>query len=175
MRQHLVSLLRPVALLCLAALPGGAFALEPMPTAADSGVVTKQITVTAGADAVRAQLCHASDAVTLSSEVISVKATPSGNCERVKVQVKGLLSPMEYDSIRCPTATGWSERLISSDDFEKNSVDWEVQPVEGGTRITLRILAIPKIPVPKAMVVSRVKAAAVTTLDELKHRLGVGK
>ena len=101
----------------------------------------------------------------LSPDVLTAKSAPQGTCPRMTVAVKGLLSPMRYVSERCPTAKGYTERLVSSDDFTEQSTDWELKSVAGGTLVTLRIRAMPKMPVPDAIVFSKVKSSSLATLE----------
>ena len=54
---------------------------------------------------------------------------------------------------------------MQSDDFSTQSTDWELKSVEGGTQVTLRILAMPKLPIPDSLIYSRVKASSLNTLE----------
>ena len=150
-----------VALLRLAP---AAQAAEPLPAGNDK-VVTSQVTVPCSIEQVQKHLADAEVVTGLSPDVLSVDSKPAGNCQRLTVSVKGLLSPMRYITERCPTAKGYTERLVQSEDFSTQSTDWELKSVEGGTQVTLRILAMPKLPVPDAIIYSRVKASSVNTLE----------
>ena len=147
----------------LHALPA-AQAAEPLPANSDK-VVTSQVMVPCSIEQVQKHLANAEVVTGLSPDVLSVDSTHVGNCERLTVSVKGLLSPMRYITERCPSAKGYTERLLESEDFATQSTDWELKSVEGGTQVTLRILAMPKLPIPDSIIYSRVKASSVNTLE----------
>ena len=140
------------------------FAAESLPAGGEN-VVTSQVTVSCSLEEAQLHLANAEQMALLSPDVLTAKSAPQGTCQRMTVAVKGLLSPMRYVSERCPTAKGYTERLVSSDDFTAQSTDWELKSVAGGTLVTLRIRAMPKMPVPDAIVFSKVKSSSLATLE----------
>jgi hypothetical protein len=116
---------------------------EPAPTpsveVADDGAVVARMHLTATPDEVRAALQDPVACEQLTPEVRSVEATARGNCAVVDVETDGLWTPLHYQALRCPTATGWSTKLLKSDDFSALTTDWTVKQAGTGTDVELRV------------------------------------
>ena len=97
------------------------------------GEVIAEMKVAAKPAAVREQLAGAEKAHGLAPTTVSSKATADGKCEKVDLQTRGLIAPFVLKTRRCPTATGWKETLVASDNFVEYWNEWTVKELpEGG-------------------------------------------
>lgn len=120
---------------------------------------------------VRAALADPADMALRPPDMISVEATPRAGCHEIEGRTRGLLRPLAYRSLRCPTPTGFLETLVASEDFERYEAEWRIEAVEGGTRVSFRIDVLPDLPVPRALVSENVKRSAVAVVTALRDRL----
>lgn len=158
-----------VSLLLLGSL---ATAQEPSsPTVAEDNTVRSEVLIAASIDEVRRDLADPVAAAGLSSNVIRARVISRGACDVVAMTVRGLTGPMEYTAKRCPTTNGWTETLVSSDDFDAHRAEWKVTPVPGGTLVTLTISIEPDVPVPQRVINSVVQSQVVQTLKNLVRRV----
>ncbi len=169
----MVGVKRAMALLWAAAGLGslGLCALcSPAALAADS--VTTTLTIDKPITEVRSALEDGATFAELSPDVYEAAAEPSGLCQRLHLESRGLTSPLRSIVLRCPTRDGWTERLESSDDFAAHEVDWTVVEVDGGTRITVRAHVEPDLPVPQTMIDSALRRSLVAQLQRFRSMLG---
>lgn len=141
-------------------------------TVEPDGTVVAVEVVSAGAEAVRAVLADVHAAAALSPEVLSVEVEPEGRCERVRRRTRGLLRPFELLALRCPTERGWSEALVSSEDFASFTAEWVVVASGSGTRVEYRVRTALRWPVPTVALREGLERAARTTVENLARRLG---
>lgn len=113
----------------------------------------------------RARVADGTAVTQLSPDVLSVTATPKGPCQVLHVQTTGLLSPLTYTSLYCPTPTGGRDSLVSRADFAAYTAEWSVQPDGDGTRV--RVYLELRLPLPHAILRSHQAAAAKTMLTHL--------
>ncbi len=163
-----------VALFTTMGLLADAYAGDLLPklleTHLDNGI-TMQIDVQADIDQVREILSQARTAAALSPDVLNISVTPRGRCEQVEVETRGFLSSLNYISLRCPTDDGWTETLISSDDFSFYDVQWSMTPIENGTRVTYRIdIEMKNLPVPERLLHSNLSSSMKHSLIALADR-----
>ena len=123
---------------------------EASPVISPSGGVTLQVLMNHPAALIKHYLSNASTTIRLSPEVLDVQSSPKGACDQVSVQTKGMFSPLTYVVMRCPTSKGYTERLLQSEDFDAQEVEWSVEEVEGGSQVTLKVHTEPRIPLPAA-------------------------
>jgi hypothetical protein len=139
------------------------------------GEVVATITLAAKADAVREILGSAERSHGLAPSTVSAKATQDGACERVKLKTRGLLSPFELETRRCPTAHGWKETLVASDHFVEYWNEWVVEDAAaGGTTITFRTRTLPNVAVPEAIIQSETKRVLAKLMHNLSAAVGGG-
>ncbi|WAS95980.1 SRPBCC family protein [Nannocystis punicea] len=132
------------------------------------GEVVASVTVAAAPAAVREVLGSAERSHGLSPFTVSAKATPDGSCERVKLKTRGLLSPFELETRRCPTASGWKETLVASAHFVEYWNEWVVEDAgAGSTTVTFRTRTMPNVAVPEAIIQTETKRV----LAKLMHNL----
>lgn len=160
----------------LVALSATAFAgsSEPStPTVAADDTVTTDVVVSASPAQVRSALSDPRAAATLSDGVTSVSVLgKDGPCDLVEVTCKGVTSPLVYVARRCPTADGFTETLVRSDDFDAHSAQWHLEPVAGGgTRITFELRTEPDLPLPRRIIQAAVQSSAVETVRNLVRRV----
>jgi len=126
-------------------------------TVHNDGSVVMHVLVEKPMAAVRSSLDSAMSVMSLDGGRTITKTVSKGACQELHVETPGLFSPMQYVSMRCPTTNGYSETMVSSDDFDASEVQWTLSEVDGGTRITYRVLVDLAFPVSQDMVTSRVK------------------
>lgn len=147
-------------------------AAEPSePTIASDGTVRSNVFVEADAAAVRQVI---SDPVALSKlnpDVLSARVISHGACDMVEVTTRGMTTPLSYVVQRCPTSSGYTETLVSSEDFSAVAVSWKLESVPGGTNISYSIRTSPDLPVPQRLVSMATAKSAVAALKNLVHRI----
>ena len=75
---------------------------------------------------------------------------------------------MRYITMRCPTALGWTERLLSSDDYAQHEVEWRLEPTaDGSTDLTYRVRVALAMPGVQSLVVRKLSTSMVLTVDSL--------
>lgn len=161
-------------ILTLAALwTSPSFAADPSaPTVAGENVVTTGVMVAADAATVRAALADPVTACRLNGDVLDAKVIgKEGNCSLVQVTTRGLSTPLTYVTRRCPTADGYAETMVRSDDFDNQSSTWHVSSVSGGAQVTLQVRSEPRLPVPQRMINAAVGTSVVQTLKNLVQRV----
>ncbi|HEY0136675.1 MAG TPA: hypothetical protein VGB85_21475 [Nannocystis sp.] len=121
------------------------------------GVVIAEMRVHAKAAAVRELLAGAERAHGLASTTVSVKASPDGKCEKVKLQTRGLITPFVLETRRCPTATGWRETLVTSDNFVEYWNEWTVKDLGDGALVTFKTRTLPNVAVPESLILSQTR------------------
>lgn len=122
-----------------------------------NGVVIAEVRVHARAAAVRELLAGAERAHNLASTTVSVKASPDGKCEKVKLQTRGLITPFVLETRRCPTATGWRETLVTSDNFTEYWNEWTVKDLGDGALVTFKTRTLPNVAVPESLILSQTR------------------
>ncbi len=162
------------SLLTLAALFGSpTFAAEPSePTVAGESTVSTVVIIAADPATVRAALADPLSASALSGDVLDAKVlAKEGDCSLVQITTRGMTSPLVYIARRCPTADGFRETLVSTDDFDSQSTSWKLLSVAGGTQVTLQVRSEPRLPVPQRLINAAVGSSAVQTLKNLVQRV----
>lgn len=148
--------LRPhtlVGALFLSCLSGAALAGdEPRDLGVDGeGYVGAQLEVAHPVALVKAYLGDADKAMRLAPEVLDADSVPHGKCAKVSVKAKGLLRPMHYVVLRCPTSVGYTEQLLESGDFTAHNVEWTLtETASGGTLVTVKARTRLSFPVPQS-------------------------
>ncbi len=164
--MHLVLTL---ATLCIST----AYAADPTaPVVAGESTVTTDVVIAADAATVRAALSDPISASRLSGDVLDAKVVgKDGDCTLVQVTTRGLSSPLLYVTRRCPTADGFRETLVQTDDFDSQSSSWKLASVAGGTQVTLQVRSEPRLPIPQRLINAAVGSSAVQTLKNLVQRV----
>lgn len=152
-------------------LASSAQASDPEVNVQQSGAVRAEVTLPAAEEQIRSILGDPEEAADLSPDVISVVATPSGECFELKTRSRGLFRPLVFESRRCPTSEGWHEVLVSSDDFTAFDGEWTLNSVEGGTQVIYVLSTETNLPVPDAVVRQNVSRSLQKLLDNLAERL----
>ena len=153
----------------LTALLFNAQAAEP--TIQSDGSVTVRVVLPASESAVRAELDTAAEANALHGDATLVSQERQGDCERSTFKTRGLISSISYVALRCPTATGWKQTLVSSDTFEANEVEWSLRSVDGGTELRYRIQVRLDLPVGQGMVNAQISDSMARAMERLESRL----
>ena len=152
-------------------LASWAWGQEPALSVESDGTVVAVAVIEASPDAVRAVLADVQATSRLSPEVLSVEAASedAGRCREVKRETRGLFHPLRFVARRCPTADGWHEELVQSDDFSAYATDWTVVATEGGTRVEYRVKTSVRLPIPGAALAAALRDATATTVKNLVH------
>jgi hypothetical protein len=136
------------------------------------GEVIAEVKVAAKAAAVRELLSGAEKAHHLAPTTVSSKATPDGKCEKVQLQTRGLISPFVLETRRCPTATGWRETLVASDNFVEYWNEWSVKELPDGAQVTFRTRTLPNVAVPESLILSQTRRVLNKLMRNLLAALG---
>ena len=138
---------------------------------ADAGIRT-DVVVAATPDQIRAAMADPVAAIELCADVISARVVGrSGDCSILLVTTRGLVAPLGFMTRRCPTAEGWAETLVSSDDFDRQDTTLRLEPVSGGTRIVLEVHSEPRLPLPRRLLQSEIAKSTVATLENIVRKV----
>lgn len=122
------------------------------------GEVVASVKVAKSIKEVREALASAERSHNLAPTTVSVSATPDGKCEKVKLQVRGLLSPFQLETRRCPTASGYLETLVGSTDFVEYRNEWALKDLGAeGTLVTFKTRTMPNVQVPESLILTETK------------------
>lgn len=169
----------PAALVVLGLLFGlDARADEPEPTVQvrDDGTIIAEVLLPADEASVRAVLADPRQTASLTPDVLGARAQAAQNdCVDITRQTRGVFRALEIRSRRCPTAHGWREQLVESEDFNSYELEWELSPSNGGTRVVYRFRTEVNIAVPTSIIQSQAARSARMTLLELARRVLTGQ
>lgn len=147
----------------------GAVQVQP-----DGDTIRGSLTVAASPAQVRAALADGAALAATSPEVRGATARPAGACEALHLEVSGLFSPFDVHTLRCPTATGWTETLVESSVFSAWETSWTVTPTaDGGARVDYAVRTVLDLPVPASLVRDRTARSVRICLDRVAARLAV--
>lgn len=139
------------------------------------GEVIVQVQVATKIDGVRAVLASAERSHNLAPTTVSAHATRDGACERVKLQVRGIITPFQLETRRCPTARGYLETLVGSSDFVDYRNEWELKDLgEVGTLVTFKTRTRPNVQVPESLLLMETKRVLTRLFKNLLGALGEG-
>lgn len=128
-----------------------AWASNPDVTVAEDGSITARMVISAPAESVRQavqELQHAS-----SDNVLELRFRPDGECQSVFRKTRGLWNPLTMRTRLCPTADGWREMLVQSDDYTDYESEWTIRHTDtGDTEMALRVRTAVNLAVPVALV-----------------------
>ena len=157
------------ALLLLAGAPvWGQTPDEPLLQSEEDGAVVTRLLVPAPESEVRRVLSDPRAFGRLTPDVFALDVRPSGPCQELRADTRGLLEPLHFSTLRCPAGTGWRESLVASDSFTRYDAEMQLKPVEGGTRVTYRLAVGIDLPVPQLVVSRNVKRSARLTMQALR-------
>jgi hypothetical protein len=156
-------------LLFVGVMAGSAAAAEP--TKAADGSICMRVVIPASESDIRSEIDTATEANSLVGSAKLISAEPDGNCERLTYQTPGLISSLTYVARRCPTADGWEETLVSSDDFADNQSSWRLREVEGGTEIDYRVRVRLNLPVGQSIVDAKIAQSIKRAIEQLEERV----
>ncbi len=145
--------------------------IERVTSVLEDGSVAVSVLVEEPLSRVRATLSEAMSLAALDTDRTITAAVPRGDCQELHVEAPGLLSPLRYVSLRCPTPEGYSETLLHSEDFEVSEIQWIVEEAEEGTRITCRVRVDLDLPIAEGLLQSRIKRSIAASMDRLMERL----
>lgn len=166
-----MALVPAILLTSILAWEGVSSAEGPAAVVHANGAVSAELELDASMDATLAWISSPDRAIADSPEVIGVQTVADGACQLVAVTAKGFLSPIVYRARRCPTATGWTESLLDSEDLATHEIEWVVEPGPQHTRVRLKVRVLPRISVPQSFVVRAVKKSVSATLARLQGDL----
>jgi hypothetical protein len=139
----------------------------------DKGEVIATVKVAASSKAVRDILTSAERSHKLAPTTVSSHATRDGDCEKVKLAVRGLIAPFQLETRRCPTAKGFLETLIQSSDFVEYRNEWEFKDLGAdGTLVTFKTRTLPNVQVPESLILMETKRVLTRLMKNLLGALG---
>ena len=123
-------------------------------------------------EAIRALLKKDSEKMSLGTGVRSVKteALPNG-CTKVQVENNGLGRPYRYTAERCAIQNGWHSKMIESPDFKDHQIIWTTVPSGVGSRVTIRVKVVLKLPIPRFLTNRIVGGSLEETLQKIDRLL----
>ncbi len=144
---------------------------EPLVQTEEPGVIVTRLLVSASEDEVRAVLDDPHAFAAFTPDVQHMDVVSRGQCKLLRFRSRGFIEPFTYSTQRCPSSSGWSERLLESDDFTRYDADILLTPVSGGTHITYKLAVGIDIPVPDIVISKNVKRSARLTMQALRDLL----
>ena len=102
-----------------------------------------------------------------SSPLLSVDADSS-----LQPATRGLLSPFQLETRRCPTSTGWRETLVRSSDFKEYWNEWTLKEDGTGTLVTFTTRTLPDVAVPESIILSQTRRVLAKLMRGLLGALG---
>lgn len=149
---------------------------EPTVAFDEAGMLRASTVIAASPDAVKAVLGDAPRVAKWSPEVLSMTpvGAASGACRDFEVTTKGLWNPLSYVVRRCTTDAGFSDRLVSSDDFTRVQADWTVTAVPEGARVDYVGTVDVDLPVPRAALRKAQTGSMTMTLTRLVAEVAGG-
>lgn len=158
-----------------ASAPVGAAAADGEPKVwsrvTDEGEVIVLTKIPASAAAVRAVLADAERSHMLAPTTIEAKASADGACLRVKLKVRGVVSPLHLETRRCPTTTGFKETLIASSDFVDYHNEWTIQEMGDVVLVSFRSRSMPDLSVPESFILSQTRKVLTKVMTRLSDEV----
>lgn len=163
-------------LLCLFVLllATPALAGEPDLVWEDDGTLRATVVFDAPIAKVKALLADPKKSVALSPDVKSVDIAPKGECHQLTVTTTGVTDPFQYVSLRCPTADGVKDEMISSEDYEVQWAVWTLTAQGDKTQGVLRSRTKLKMWVPERFVRGGIKKGVKRTIAAMQENLSGG-
>ncbi len=156
--------------LCTKALAGGDEA-RPDISYSEDGAVVAALTLPYPESQVRQILADPIGSANLNPDVISVQVESRSRCDNLFTRTRGLLHSLTFRSRRCPTAKGWSESLVQSEDFLSMESEWAISETPQGTRIVLKVVTVLTFPVPEVLLKRGVLHSVKSMMNNLVARL----
>jgi len=140
---------------------------------AEDGTVTLVRVVPIPAPVLLRVLTDPSLASKLAPDVVSKELLKDGPCPIYRVATKGLFRPLVYEFQSCTSATGVTEKLVASEDFDAFFSRWLLTPVEGGTELRYDLLIKTRLKVPHKLVRASQRRSMRATMRRLLEQATV--
>ncbi len=160
-----------LGLSCAASPAFGQTPDEPLIQTEEPGTIVTRLLVPATEAEVRAVLDDPYAFASFTPDVQELDVQTRGRCKLLRFRSRGFIDSFQYSTQRCPSATGWVETLLESDDFTRYDADIALEPVVGGTAITYKLSVGIDIPVPDVVISKNVKRSARLTMQALRDIL----
>lgn len=134
-----------------------------------NATVRGSVYVDAPADKVRALVGDPVEIARIDDRGATVDILNRASCTDLLTRSPTIVGPISYRSRVCPTATGWSNTLVSSEDFEQFHEVWSVASEGRGTRLSYELTVVPKGPVPVMIVIQGTKNAVKGLLNGVRE------
>lgn len=118
--------------------------------------------------AVRAALVDPLVAARLSPDISGISYVERGACSTLRSVTSGFAS-VSYVYRRCPTANGWHETLVSSEDLDAYEVRWTFTQRGASTEVAYMVRIDPTLPAP-AFLLGRQMRSSITTIVSRLYR-----
>lgn len=153
-----------------------AFAQDSTAFLDEAGMAHARAFVAQSEAEVREALRDPEVAAALPPEVLKVHTLSGGACVTLGITVKGAWDPLTYTTQRCPTASGYTYRLLNSDSITAYEAEWSLSPRPGGgTEVNYKVRTEVDLPVPATLVRKGVLQSAKDTVLALVRRVTRGR
>jgi hypothetical protein len=143
-----------VVVVCLLWI-GAVFAGEPEVVVLSDGTVRGVLEMAAPPETIRALVTDPVALRRATQAAGQASAQPDGSC----MIVASVGPQASYTSRSCPTADGWVETLVSSEQMSAFSARWRVEPTATGSRVSYELAVTPTLPVPAMIVRTTLKSS----------------
>lgn len=157
-----------LAMSILALLFTIASAAEPTLVVLEDGSIRGILELGVAPEAVRAAVPDPVGLHRITASPGEAKAQPDGSC----LVIDSVGPQASYRSRSCPTADGWIETLVSSEQLRGFSARFRVEPAPGGSKVSYEVSATPAMPVPAFLLRSTLKSSVRDTLVKVGEKLG---
>ncbi len=141
---------------------------QPLVQTEEPGTIVTHLLIPASEEQVRAVLDDPHTFGSFTPDVQRMTVHPRGRCKLLRFDTRGLLEPLQYSTLRCPSGSGWSETLLESDSFTRYDADIQLLPVVGGTHVIYRLSVGIDLPVPDMLIDKNVKRSARLTMQAVR-------
>ncbi len=122
---------------------------------------------------VRAALADPIAAARFSPDISAVTYLERGVCSTLRAVTSGFAS-VSYVYRRCPTADGWHETLVSSDDLDAYEVRWGFAPRGTSTVVTYMVRIDPHLPAPDFLLARQMRSSISRIVSGLYRAVTAG-
>ena len=135
----------------------------------DDGAVTGVLETPVSVEVLRAKLGDPTWLPSVSRDGTRVSVVRrDGDCLILDSESPSVIT-VRYRTRQCPTPTGYSFALVSSDSFTSYAASWTLTPTASGTRATYRLVVVSTLWVPQAVVRRSTRAGIEQMMTNLEQ------
>jgi len=141
---------------------------QPQIEVHDDGSVVGTVIIDAPYPEVHRYLEDPERTARLTGDTLEITIQRDGSCNDVRRKTRGLFSPLQLHTRRCPTSEGWDEQLAGeSNDFHAYRAQWELSGGGSSTHITYTMYTDVNLPLPRSFIRRNVVTGVRQALEEL--------